>query len=415
MKITGYSSIVSVGLFLFALNAFAQVQGNYTNSKGPCDPKFGNDGNLVMIRSGNHSWAGTSSDQIFLCIGEHKRTYTTTSPKIERFEYRHFDDDPSSGTHDAGCFQLSTLDGRSRPLHGSWSNWQSGIRMNKRQHEYQFAYCSNEMWDGFFRYLEPDSMRNFRLYTESADGLEITGLKIIQNRVRIYEENNMEAWLDRYQYRQIDLSWRIAQYKHNKIASKITTYRTNSALEWDDPNNWSVGSGHGFMPSTLEVAAQDLGYSGARKYNRQPVAWCSEFAAYVIENGAHLSNSCPGYPDGLLEGDFSIQTIHDWLDGCNRVTESVKNKPWLIRPGYYLSIGWDANQHKGHSVIFVGWADGDHDGSIDPGEWYWEISGNNQCETDREVYGATWKSNMACVALRNWNDLNDDDFAGTTN
>jgi|GEM_PF-1807156 len=403
-------------LFLIVIPAIvlAGSQKSFEDKRGICDHKFGREGNYIQITT---STAGTKSSQIFVCFGRHKQRYNL-NPVYYRPEFRHYDDDPSTGVDDAGCIRLFDLEGRYRSVSSnSWSNWKTGLKMTNSNHVYQFALCSKELWENFFKFLEPEAWNHIRIYTESSDGIQISGIKIVQNRVIVFEEDALNILLDRYHCRQIDLSWRIAQYKNDKITSKVTWWVPKRGLPWDDPANWHVNASNRYMPSTIAIAAQDLGHSGARKYNRVDKAWCSEFALYVIENGAHLSNICPDMPDGLIHGDFSIKTVHDWFAKCeggSRVIKKIKKKAHLMRPGYYLSIGWVPAKKEGHSVIFVGWADGDGDGIIDPGKWYWEISGNNQCRPEKEVYNPNYMSNFVCVALRNWNDLNNKDFAANT-
>ncbi len=187
----------------------------------------------------------------------------------------------------------------------------------------------------------------------------------------------MGYWFDKYYTRNLFMDWRIAQYKHDRMAAIV---------------------GEDYMISILELAAQDLGFSGARKYSGDDAAWCSDFAFYAIQQSERLSSLCPtDLPTPLDTGDIWVGDMYDWFDACNggsRVIEDIYDHEDLMKPGYYLSIAdW------GHSVIFVGWV-----GAV--GGDFYVIDGNGGYTNTVALYnmGANWEHTV----------LDNVDFAGMT-
>ncbi|MCK9463645.1 MAG: hypothetical protein M0R80_28840 [Proteobacteria bacterium] len=308
--------------------------------------------NWVRLKSGSSASAGTVAS-IWMCFGQHYQTYTAPDPDYARPETLWYDDTPSSG-QDAACFNLGQ--GPSTPNTTAY-----------------YHFCDYTDWQNFFSWLEPDDWDWVRFWTGSSDGLQIEEIEIMHNDQQIYLETGVNYWMDVYYGRQLFLDWRIAKYKHDLVAAK-------------------VGGSH--MNPILEVAAQDLGHSGARKYVSEDRAWCSEFAVYAIQHGSKLSSACPGIPTPLVTGGISIPSdMEPWFSGCGRKISyaSVIANPSLLKPGYYLS--WN---DQGHSVIFVGWAGTPGSGDI------WVIDGN----------GHGW--NSVRLNTRPWSEFKTSDFAGNT-
>jgi hypothetical protein len=322
----------------------------YTDYPHTCDYDLTN---WVRIKAGSNANAGTTAS-IWMCFGQHYENYTYPTPDYDRPETLWYDDTPAG--QDAACYNLGQ--GPSSP-----------------NSEVYYYFCDYDDWYDFFSYLEPDDWDQVRFWTGSSDGLQIAEIEIMHDNQRIYEETGINFWMDKYYGRQMFLDWRIARYKHDLLEA-------------------IVGEAH--MNPILEVAAQDLGRSGARKYNGEDKAWCSEFAVYVIQNGSALSAACSGIPTPLVTGNIDVSHIYTWLNGCNRTISyaSLQSNPGLLKPGYYLSLN-----NRGHSVIFVGWV------STVGGEM-WVIDGNGHCD----AYG----HNAVCLYTREWSNVLSSDFAGNT-
>ncbi len=337
----------------------------YNNYKHTCDPDLGFGANYVRIRSGDHRNSGTVAD-IWMCFGRHMENYTYPAPDYDRPETLWYDSSPSG--QDAACFNLGQ--GPSAPNTTVY---------------YYFCYPEDN-WYYFFSWLEPDDWKFIRFWMPSTDGLEIDELSIFHNNQFIYEDTEMDYWFDKYYNRQLFMDWRIAQYKHDRMAAIV---------------------GEDYMLSILELAAQDLGFSGARKYNGDDDSWCSEFAFYAIQQSEQLSTLCPtDLPAPLDTGDMSANRMYDWFDACNggsRVIEDISGDPDQMESGYYLSV-----KNRDHSVIFVDWV-----GAV--GGDFWVIDGNGHCDVNGR--------NAVCLYDRRWSDVestesspgaDDIDFAGRT-
>ncbi len=331
----------------------------YNNHKHTCDPDLGPHANRVRIKSGSHQNAGTNAN-IWMCFGRHMEHYSSTNPDYDRPETLWYDDTPAG--QDAACFNLGK--GPSAP--NTWVN---------------YYFCWPDDWNDFFSWLEPDDWKFIRFWMPSTNGLQIDTLVIKHNNQIIYEETGMDYWFDKYYNRQLFMDWRIAQYKHDRMAAIV---------------------GEDYMLSILELAAQDLGFSGARKYSKDDEGQCSEFAVYAIQQSEQFSSLCPtDRPRPLIDGDIGCGDMYQWFFYCNyssRVIDDIYDHPELMKPGYYLSL-----HGRGHSVIFVDWV-----GAVG-GEFYVIDSNGYHTNTVALYNRGDWGD-----GIHGNNAMDDVDFAGKT-
>ena len=300
----------------------------YTNYPTVCDDSRTN---WVRIKAGTDGRAG-SSGSIWMCLGKHYQSYTYPAPDYARpetiFYYSSIPDNM-----DAACINL-------------------GQAPSAAGNEVYYNFCNSTTWNDFFSWLEPDDWDDLRFFFGSSDGAQIAEIEIMLNGQQIYLETGINTWLDLYYGRQLFLDWRIAKYRHDLVAAVVGT---------------------SYLNPILEVAAQDLGQSGARKYNGDDNAWCSEFAVYAMQNGSRLSSPCAGIPTPLETGDIGVGAIYTWLNACGRVLDysTITADPSLLQPGYYISIN-----NRGHSMIFAGWVS-------TVGGMMWVVDGNGEPNTVR--------------------------------
>jgi hypothetical protein len=305
--------------------------------------------NWIRIKAGTGASAG-STGHIWMCLGKHYESYTYPSPDYARPETIFYYDSPPTGM-DAACIDL-------------------GQAPSAAGNEVYYYFCDYTTWNNFFSWLEPDDWDDLRFFFGSTDGAQIAEIEIILDGQQIYLETGINTWLDLYYGRQLFMDWRIAKYRHDLLQAVV---------------------GSSYLNPILEVAAQDLGQSGARKYDGDENNWCSEFAVYAIQNGSRLSTSCAGIPTPLVNGDIIADDIYTWLNGCGRVLSysTIIANPNLLKPGYYISIN-----NRGHSMIFVGWV-----GAV--GGMMWVIDGNGD-------------ENAVRFRQRTFGVFNSTDFVGNT-
>ncbi len=325
----------------------------YINKPTICDPGLIN---WIRIKAGTSAHAGSPAN-MWLCLGKHYRTYTGPAPDYARPESKRYTGSPPSGM-DAACINL-------------------GAAPSVPNAEVYYHFCNGPTWDSFFSWLEPDDWDDIRFWFGSTNGLQVAEIEIVLGNQQIYLETGINTWLDLYYGRQLFMDWRVAEYKHDLLTAVV---------------------GKDYLNPILEVAAQDLGQSGSRKYRIGDGAWCSDFAVYAIQQGARLSIACSGIPRPLVTGDIGVQDMFTWLDGCGRMIPhwELDANPGLMKPGYYLSIN-----NRGHSVIFVDWVGA-------PGGMMWIIDGNgmtNSVRLRQKYWGAV---NAAQPGMANY------DFAGNT-
>ena len=103
----------------------------------------------------------------------------------------------------------------------------------------------------------------------------------------------------------------------------------------------------------------------------------------------------------LRREEVNVKDMFRWFKMCKRLIrrEEIKER---IRPGDFISV-----DNLLHSAIFLGWADAEK-------KTFWEISGNNRCNPERETfYAPKNKANMVCISLRDFDaHVLERDFGG---
>lgn len=345
-----------------------------TPKRFPCDPKFGFSGNYIELSVQAAIGAG---DAVSLCFG-----------------------DPAGNA----CLALSALPARRKGADGVWSDWRSGVRLDRGETAYQFALCGADkddlaLWETFHRPLGPNAWDTMRLRGSATGAVFVDSVRVVQNRVRILDgdridEGSLHALLGLGGTAEIPLAERIRRTKLNRVAC-LNTHPGAPYCE-----EQVRGLTPKTLPPVIERALLELGHSGSEKYGRDDDAYCSEFALFVIEAGAGLARQCADVPDPS-RGDLSARHLYRWLAGCGRAIPRDRLRAEL-KAGDYLSV-----EDRKHSTLFLGWADPDK-------RFFWEISGNNQCRPEQEtLHAASFMSNMVCIAKREFDsDVTDSDFGG---
>jgi len=200
--------------------------------------------------------------------------------------------------------------------------------------------------------IPPDAWKRLRLRTSSGDGLHIHRIIFVKSYVTLVDVV-LDNWLDRYARSVIDFSLDAARLKWNAVQSTRVT--------------------------DLFYAGQDLAQTGARKYVRRDVKWCSEFASYMIRTNG-LSTPAGSIDTGDMKNFFADRLrLHTRGD--------VDGGAYSIASGDYMSL-WDGR----HSVLFLSWKNGLPDpGKIPPDTEFFTIEGNT--------------GNMVLTQQRKWSDV----------
>lgn len=391
------SLAIAVAIFVFVhYPAFAKMQRRY-----PCDPKFGYEGNYLEVNTGNI----TSPDDIQVCFQRENEPVTTGNKKWWEFWKAEIEAPAASDT--TVCVKTSTLPGRFLINKGNWSSWQKQVSLNRKKTSFQFALCGSSedlsVWEDFQRYNGVDSWDGMRIKALSNNGVMIEKVRVVQNRVRVLDnESTEEGWVnfllrdDADGNDEISLAERIRKTKLNRI----NCLNLNEGPPYCEQSVPGLENTYD-IPHVVITALLELGHSGSKKYHRENNAYCSEFAFYVIEKSVQLSNTCNSMIPNPGREDVNVKDMFRWFKMCERLIrrEEIKEK---IKAGDFLSV-----DNMGHSAIFLGWAD--------PGKnFFWEISGNNRCHPERETfYAPKNKANMVCISKREFSKyILPEDFGG---
>jgi hypothetical protein len=207
-------------------------------------------------------------------------------------------------------------------------------------------------WDD----LDPDDWDRLRLKTNSFDGLQVRWVGLVHSNVPVLWDY-VDAWLDLHYGFVLDLSL-------------DTSMQRWAALEYT-------------RVTQLYYAAQDLGQTGAFKYDDTGRPWCSEFAAWALRK-AGLATP---------RGSISTASLASFFEGEGRKhdREALDSGTYQLKPGDFLSL-FGGN----HSGLFVRWSS--RSGKTpQPGDTFLSIEGN--------------VSNAVQLVVREWED-SDIQFAG---
>jgi hypothetical protein len=361
--------------------------------KYPCDPKFGYEGNYLEIGTGDTA----DARDLLVCFGDDREKETISDPQWWQLYWEKIRGRSREKAEEKmkSCINLSSLPGRLRQGDGKWSAWREPLYLDRENSIFQFALCGSiedpSVWEQFQRHLGVDSWDEMRLVALSERKIRIDRLRIVQNRVRILDnesrdEGNIQMAIQALSATDnaIDLTGRIRTTKLNRV----------DCLNFEYGPPYCEGSIPGLEKNDLSpviiTALMELGHSGSKKYGRENNAYCSEFSLYVIEKAVHLSETCSTLIPDPVRKDVNVKDMFKWFKMCERLIprEEIKDR---IKPGDFLSV-----DNMGHGVIFLGWADAEK-------KYFWEISGNNRCRPEREtLYAPDHKGNMVCIAKRDF-------------
>ena len=363
-----------VGLIcIFFLSILESAEGKPPR-RHTCDPKFGYKGNYIEITTGD---AVASVDDIWVCLGRHVET-------------KWYDSDPTTGPKGVACLQLSSLPGRFRNSSKSWSQWRTDVLLDQEKTTFQFALCGSSddlaVWEKTHKYMSVDSWDYMSLYTKSSEAVMIEKLRVVQNRVRILDNEKKDEGYVGFLLKapgnnQLEMAQRIKMTKLRRV-NCLNIHSGPPYCEESVPGlHYQEG-----LPPVVESALMELGHSGSVKYLRKDNAYCSEFAFYIFEKVAQLSKICKKNVPNPLRENLNVRDMFRWFKSCERIIP-YKDLKKNLKAGDYLSTG-----NQTHSTIFLGWTDFSK-------QYFWEISGNNQCKPERETFFAPrYKGNMICIA-----------------
>jgi len=393
-----------ITLVIFILAHYPVLTFGKTQRRYPCDPKFGYKGNYLEVSTGSIA----AAQDALVCFGS--VTEPETSSKKQWWDFLKINSGNTVVNEKRKvetCLNLETLPGRFQKVNGSWTPWQKQIHLNRESTTFQFALCgSNDdlsVWKDFQSYLGVDSWDDMRIVSSNKDEVMIEKLRIVQNRVRILdnesnEEGNVTMLLQANSEgnREIRLAERIRKTKLNRTnclnLEKGPPYCEQSVPGLEDKNDLSP---------VVIAALLELGHSGSKKYRREDNAYCSEFAFFVIEQSVQLSDVCTKTIPNPAREDVNVKDMFRWFKRCKRLIprEEIKEK---IKQGDFISV-----DNVLHSAIFLGWANPEKDS-------FWEISGNNRCLPERETfYASKNKANMVCISKRDFDThILEGDFGG---
>jgi len=397
-----YGWIITIVLFVFFYGA-SSVSGELRR-KYPCDPKFGYEGNYLEITTGSVA----SAKDIRVCFGSEVESEASTGKNWWEFWKIHSGNSGESKSKNAEtCLRLAILPGRFQEGNGKWTTWQREVYVNREHTTFQFALCGSSkddfIWEEFHKPLGVDSWDDLRLEALENNGVIIEKLRVVQNRVRILDnESNEEGHVG------FLLQAKAENHAEIRLAERIrkSKLRRLGCLNLETGPPYCEGKVPGFennkeIPPVIKSALLELGHSGSKKYHRTDNAYCSEFAFFVIEKSMQISDICSKNVPNPAREDINVKDMFRWFKTCKRLIarEDIKEK---IKSGDFLSV-----DNMGHSTIFLGWADSEK-------RFFWEISGNNRCLPEREtLYAPKNKANMVCIAKRNFSEhILAQDFGG---
>ncbi|GAB4342876.1 MAG: hypothetical protein Kow0089_18260 [Desulfobulbaceae bacterium] len=371
----------------------------------PCDPKFGYSGNYIEITTGRIAEAGG----VRVCF---ENGGAVEERPREKGWLRFLNQIvPRRGSSPAGevpsCLELRTLPARIAKAGGGWTPWRTGRALERVESVYQYALCGSledmDVWENVHRWHGTDSWDGMRLEAGKDDRVEVTSLRVVQNRVRILDNESEAEGKVRVLLDSSSESGRILP-----LAARIRTSKLNRpfCLNLEPGPPYCEGAVPGLrkgetLPPVVTAALLELGHSGSKKYRRENNAYCSEFAFYVIEQGEGLSATCDRMIPNPAVEDVNVRDMFRWFKSCGRLVarEEIRER---IRPGDFIAL-----DNLKHSAIFLGWADSEK-------KFFWEISGNNRCKPERETdYAPRNKANMVCISRRSFDrDVMEKDFGG---